>query len=114
MGTMIIIKADTNDADYVHAIIEDEWHLKPENLNRFKKIAQVVKDNKVESKYGGHHNWDNGEYAREGDEPATMYEGLLTKDDRDFFEEYIPYGDYGIHTIVSIRILSTSDEVVIL
>ena len=105
---MIIIKADTNDADYVHSIIEDEWYIKEENLDRFKKIATIVKERtKV-----GTHNWENGDSITMA--PEEMYEGVLTEDDIDFFEEYLPYGEYGIHTIKSIRIISTGPEEVII
>ena len=104
MKKLLIIKADTNDADYITGICE----IQPEDEQLIRKVAGVLR---TESKKGcaGSHNWETSEY---GDErPEDMYEDVLTQDEIETFDGYVPYGEHGIHTIDSIRILEvTSDE----
>ena len=99
----IIITADTNDADYVtgiHTINEKE-------LNKIKSIAKKIKNFKP-YKNGGYthcHNWANGDALREdmGEKhPMDLYD--LDEETYEWFEEYLPYGEYGIHTIDSITV----------
>jgi hypothetical protein len=97
MKKLLIIKADTNDGDYIHTICKiDE---KEEALIR--KVAKLL--------HSGHHNWETSEYCDE--RPEEMYKDVLTQEEIETFDEYVPYGEHGVHTIASIRILEvTSDE----
>lgn len=108
MYRVIVVIADTNDADYVSSIIKENKqpsYFSPKNLTRFKRIVEVVKKE-------DRHNWDNSEFG--GTTPKIMYEEVLTEDDIDFFEEYLPYGEYGIHTIKSVEIYTVISEEVLL
>jgi len=104
MTNYLIIKADTNDGDYItekHAIDTSE------ELEDIKRIVEVIRNCKKR------HNWPNGECASEG-ELEALYDGLLTPYDIDFFSEYVPNGEYGIHTIVSVEILVVAEEITLL
>lgn len=116
MKTLIIVKADTNDADYVHKITDWDNHLKqwkkwvkqdcPHNLETFRKIGQVIK----ESKQG--HNWNTSDYINKDEKvPEELYRDVLNKDEIAWFDEnFIPSGEHGIHTIKSIIILEVGSE----
>jgi hypothetical protein len=98
---LLIITADTNDADYVteERVIKDD-----EELEKLVKILAIVK-----SKSGNYaHNWPNSDYIEET--PQELYEGLLTDDEIEWFEECLPHGEYGIHTIVSAKLLYVEKE----
>ncbi len=95
---VVIICADTNDGDYIYSVD----NIPDDDFKRFKKIANIVKS------HGNDNNWENSEY---GDiPPSEMYKGTLTEDDIEFFEEFLPYGEFGIHTIESIRVLQVIQE----
>jgi hypothetical protein len=83
----LTIVADTNDADYVREVSV----VTQEQVDRFMPLIKAI-INKPRS-----HNWENGEYAH-GPPPREVYkefdQGLI-----DEFEEFLPYGEYGIHTI---------------
>jgi len=108
MRQILIITADTNDADYVNRIIDSDhdrcFYLEESNIIRLKRIAEVVNDSIR------HHNWCTGEYVTEIDTPKNMYKDILTQGDIDFFTAYTPYAEHGIHTITSIQLLTISDE----
>lgn len=113
MNTLIVIKADTNDADYVYSMHEEGDQ---ECLDRLKKIWEIVKEGGVE-KRGTKHNWPWADYYLE-DEPLTdtpkkLYEGVLSEDDIDFFEEYLPYGEDGIHSVKAITFYEFHNKVIL-
>lgn len=96
MKQVLIIKADTNDADYVHRITE----VTPETIEELIPVIEAVK-----AKDG---QWPRGEYA-DGD-PEEIYEGILTPEQIDNFGGFCPYGEHGIHTIASIKVLTVVEE----
>ncbi len=93
---LIVIKADTNDADYIHNIIERKI-----DVSRLKRIWEVVKNNDG--------SWPWSEYC---DETAyEVYADRLSEDDIVWFENVLPYGEHGIHTVESIEIYYYTDKV---
>lgn len=100
MKKILIIKADTNDADYVHRINE----VTDKEIEQLKPIIKVIKN--IEAEHG--HNWDNSEY---GDTPPEeLYKDKLTREQIDLFNGYTPHGEYGIHTIEEVKILEVIKE----
>jgi hypothetical protein len=100
MKKYIIIKADTNDADYVTS----EQQINDSQLNVLKPIIEVIKSVKG-------YNWETGE-MEDGHTPKELYidTGLLTQKQVDLIDIYIPHGEYGIHTIESIKVLTILEE----
>jgi hypothetical protein len=96
MQLLLVVKADENDGDYV---IKNTWIRDSSMIPLIKKVAEAVRN----SSQG--HNWDTSEY-RHNDElrPSELYERLLTQAEITIFEDYVPGGEYGIHTIVSIEL----------
>ena len=105
----IKIVADTNDADYITKISE----ISDEDLSKIKPLIAAIKEFKpYKVKKDGMswvhgHNYPWGEYSPRGDlgekDSREIYKGI---DEEVFqmFEELIPYGEHGIHTIESIEI----------
>ena len=100
----VIVEGDINDADYINRVenidsngwIEDYGYTVSDLL---KKVSEAVKDCKE------HHNWPESEYADKS--PESIYEGILTEDEIAIFKEaFCPYGEYGIHSICSIKIFT--------
>lgn len=88
----LFIQADTNDADYVtssHSVSEEE-------IEAMKPIIEMVKNCKK------HYNWVTGEYSQLEDHPLKIYPEL-TEDAYEWFRDFLPFGEYGIHTIESIE-----------
>lgn len=56
------------------------------------------------------HNWNTSEYSHEEESPENMYEEFLTEGEVEIFNTFLPYGEYGIHTIEEIKILEISSE----
>jgi hypothetical protein len=109
----LIIKADTNDADYIHSVHD----VTTEELTELIPIFNAIKNFKPYTT-GGHgksrwthdHNWPEGEYGYRPDlgekSPEEIYSGVLTTDQIELFGEYKPSGsEGGIHDIVSISVL---------
>lgn len=103
----LVITADSNDADYV----TNTSHISEENLERIKPILKAIKDFKpytvkeLDGTSQTHrYNWPRSEYAPRTDlgekYPHEIYP-QFSLEDIEFFEEYLPFGEYGIHTIVS-------------
>lgn len=112
----IKITADTNDADYVTEISS----ISDEDLAKIKPLIAAIKKFEpytTKSESGSRlldwthsHNYPWGEYAPRTDlgekEPREIYKGF----DEEIFqilEDLIPYGEHGIHTIISIEIAPT-------
>lgn len=110
---LLLITADTNDADYVTS---KHW-IEPEKFNKFTPLIQAIKDFKPYAgrtyswgAYTCDHNWAIGECLRRdlGEKsPKEIYhdidESIIEE-----FEELLPYGEYGIHTIESINIYTVT------
>lgn len=97
MARTITVTADTNDADY----ITNTQILNEDDLPTIKKVIKAIKDFDSKHQRGtGQYNW----YARRRPGPREVYEDILTEEEIEIFEEYIPYGEDGIHTIESVEI----------
>lgn len=95
----LVIKADTNDADYIEEWNKLEgWVL--ENINVVKKVWNTIKEHGNKFNY----NWPDSEY---GSGSIYQYVGLndVTEDDIEVFSELCPYGEFGIHSIKSVKIV---------
>jgi hypothetical protein len=92
------ITADTNDADYVTATHK----VTMEKIQALLPIIEVINKKTLELKnqrgYG--HNFPNGEI---GDPREVYSEEELTDEQIDLISDYLPYGEYGIHTITDIE-----------
>jgi|WetSurMetagenome_2_1015567.scaffolds.fasta_scaffold1651653_1 hypothetical protein len=119
MKHILIIKADTNDADYVHTIQE----ITLDGVKTIAPIAEAIKNfQPYKSNLSGldwthRSNWPVGDCLRDdlGEKsPAEIYAGVLNEDQIELFMDLIPYGEHGIHTIKSIKILAVENETVLL
>lgn len=99
--TKVIITADTNDADYVTSEYEVNGQ---EALDFIKKVASVIKITKAQ------YNWSTSEYGYGNPSPGSLYSSLLTQHEIEKFNDLVPYGEYGIHSIVSIRIVKIVED----
>jgi hypothetical protein len=108
MKKVVIIEADTNDGDYITRNIE---------LNNTRKCSGKFTEELIHKVCGAlkdprYRNWVTTEYISDNEqEPKEMYKNKLTQDEIEIFNGEVPFGEHGIHTIVSVRILEiTSDE----
>lgn len=85
------ITADTNDADYVTSTNE----ISEEGIEALLPIIEMVKKHK-------HYNWLVGDNHRSGEGPMDIYPEL-SGEAFEWFNDYVPYGEYGIHTITDIE-----------
>ncbi len=104
MKYLIVVEGDTNDADYISNV----GNIAENEIEIIKKVASAIKSYDEEHKYG--HNWpmfcDNNDMPA----PYEIYKDILTEDDIECMDGYIPYGEYGIHSIKSIRILKVEED----
>ena len=108
----ITITADTNDADYITAVNP----ISEEDLGTIKPLIEAIKNFKpYKNKYTHGHNYSTGNCLR-GDmgekSPEELYE--FDSDVFGLFEEYLPYSEYGIHTIESITICPLQEKIKLL
>lgn len=107
----ITIKVDTNDGDYATEIST----ISDSDLDKIKPLIAAIKKfqpYKTKSESGmdweHSHNYPYGEVLREDlgeKEPRDYYHGVVSNNDVfDLFEDLLPYGEYGFHTIVSIDV----------
>jgi hypothetical protein len=111
----IVIQVDTNDADYNTSYNK----ISKSNLEKIKPLIKAIKKFKpytvsLPPKYGysnrtwDHHaNWPSGECQRDdlGEKsPRNLYAGVVSEDVFEMFEELLPYGEHGFHTIESIEV----------
>lgn len=94
----VYVKADSNDADYVTTF---EKVSTCEELDLINRVANAVAKD-PEHRWFTNERWD----PLEGNDPVEIYKDYLSEDDVDLFNEcYIPYDEYGIHTIEEIKLL---------
>lgn len=93
MKKILIIEADTNDADYVTS----EHTITDKQVEELKSIIKVIKACEADC------NWCSTGYD---DGPEVVYKGKLTDEQIELMSDLVPSGgEYGIHTITSIRVL---------
>lgn len=116
MKKYLIITADTNDGDYVI----EKREITDDKLELIKPVIQAIKDFKpYESDKCGFnmkhsHNYPKGDgefIPREdlGEKSASELYGHL--EGFNTFDDYCPYGEYGIHTIDRVELLIIQDEI---
>ena len=109
MKTVIIIKADENDADYVYNFLEENQVRSIDKvISTLKKLSAAMYENKVYNNI--YHNWCTGERADMENSPYEMYKDMLTEEEIETVNEIVPFSEYGIHTIKSIRILKVEED----
>lgn len=111
MKKYLIIKADTNDADYITSKNE----VTDEQLELLQPVFKVLQDRRKlfekTKNWDLRHNWETNEIDN-GKTPQDLYvdEGLLTEEQVELFVEFLPYDEYGIHTIEDIEILVVQES----
>lgn len=98
----ILIKADTNDADYVMEMVK----VTDEKLEELLPIIKVI------SECEAYHNFPNSEY--EDDTVDNLYKDKLTQEQINTIMNITPYGENGVHTIVSIKLFEVTSEIELL
>ena len=118
----VLIIADTNDADYItskNSITDEEIEfMKPIiaalNVRRDKanEAPKEQLDKWIENHNKYSHNWETSDYGPWQGTPKQMYidTGILTQEQVDFFNELVPYGEDGIHTVKSIEIVYEGEK----
>ena len=99
MKYLLIVKGDTNDADYIHRVtrLDDTDKYDKEILELLPIISEALKNCKSS------HNWPNSDYCDETHE--EIYADTLTRDQIDIFDEYCPHsGNDQIHSISSVKL----------
>lgn len=115
MQKFIVIKADTNDADYIHGkcpITDEEIEAIKPVIEQLKARRDKLNDDRHKNWNKWRHNWENSEYGGRCGTPKEMYvdTGLLTQEQVDLFEEFVPYGESGVHTIESVEIVLEGEK----
>lgn len=113
MVKILHIECDTNDADYIssfHEVTERE-------LEILEPIIKIIKENasgRNETDRWKNYWWDNSEYADKHLTPEIYYKDKLTPEQIKDFNDYLPYGEYGIHNIYLIETYERSNDNIIL
>ena len=114
MKKYIEIKADTNDGDYItkrSEITDAEIELLKPLIEKIKNFKPYIGTKPDRWKYLHNHNFCSGDRLRE-DLGEKSPEELYGEDEAlKLFNELIPCGEYGIHTIESIKILEIFNEI---
>lgn len=93
----IVIEADTNDGDY----ITNQCSITEEELATIMPvIAEITK-----LKAKGGNTWDTREWESEEVRPEAVYAEVLTQKQISIFNDYVPYGEFGVHSIERITII---------
>lgn len=106
---MLIIKGDTNDGDY----ISEKNPISNKDLEKIREIISALREanKRIDKKTGksqyGNVKWESGDI---GDPEIYASKGILTLDEIDFFSQYTPHGEHGIHTIVSIEVVYQGEK----
>lgn len=90
---ILVIEADENDADY----LTETHEVTDEQIKQLKPIIKAIA------------NFD-GDDDTNWEDPEEQYAGKLTPKQIDFMNDFVPSGQDGIHTIISIKILHVTKE----
>ena len=113
MKKYIIIEADTNDADYISKksiITLEQIQLIRPVVKAIKQFIPYAGDNHPSWAHLHDHNFPLGDVVREdlGERSSEELYGHL--DGYKLFERFCPWGEYGIHTIVSVDIVYEGEK----
>ncbi len=92
--SLLVIKADTNDGDYIHNIVLIESAKQKKEIQELLERVVPILDAK------GDHNWETGDLGDSAEKYVS--EGKMTQADADYFCDLVPYAEYGIHSIEDI------------
>jgi hypothetical protein len=112
----IIIKADTNDADY----ITEQRVITDEQLELIKPVVEAIKEfqptmvRKYSIDWNHCHNYPKGENCRTdlGEKSAEEMYGKI--EGFKLFDSFCPRDEYGIHTIESVDVIEIANEIKLL
>ena len=112
----LIVIVDQNDGDWNTQVSDITEKQLEELLPVFAAIKafEPYKGDDVAWQHLHNHNWPMGEYAPREKPPEKIYEGVLTEDQCEMFNEFCPFGEYGFHSIEKIEVLKISEETVYL
>ncbi len=106
MKKILIVKADCNDGDY----IEESNEITIAQLHKFAPMFKAIGETPG-------HNFESGDCVRteSWDEVYRKTVGKdMTEDEweeyTEEFSDFVPHGEYGIHSIESIRVLTVIEE----
>lgn len=109
MKNILVVTADTNDGDYItenHVISDEDL---TEFISILKKLLRQTDYHGNETKFI---EWETGDI---GETYVTLVEdGIITQEESNFFYDYIPSGEHGVHTITNIKVLKVTEEIEIL
>ena len=105
MKKYVIIEADTNDGDY----ISEKNLITDEHIQTLKEIIGKLPRQK---KYGGGFAksipFETGEMGNTAED--LIDDKIITLKEAEFLRGFLPFGEYGIHTIESVDILTVLEE----
>ena len=116
MKKYIIIKADTNDADFV----TEKNEITDKQIELIKPVIEAIKERNgiiEKGNWDDNYNWPTFDSNRlQGKRPSDLYlkSGKVTIEQFDTFSEFVPSLEGGIHTIEKIEILVVSEEIKLL
>ena len=119
MKKYLFVCVDTNDGDNLESLTpisdEDIDALLPlmAAIEQFKPYQATVRGMSMTHR----HNFPYGEVLREdlGERSVDELYGMEHKDALQLFQDnYLPYSEYGCHTIESVRVLTIAEDVRIL
>jgi len=90
MQFLLEVVGDANDGDYVRELTE----LQEVQLPLLHKLVAALKAN--------YNYWPSNEYV--DDDVEDIYENYFTEEELDEVLDWIPYGEYGIHTVNDITL----------
>lgn len=100
----VYIEGDTNDGDYISSLTE----LEDGQIDLIRKFAKCVKIVSQTDR----HNWPTSEYDDCTVQELYIDTGLLTEEESEQINHngYVPFGEFGIHTIKEIKIVEIKEE----
>ena len=100
----LFVTADTNDADYITGSFQITQEEYDSFVPLFKAIDKIGGKLYGENNFVRNHNWFSHEY--QDTTAAELYGDLAELATK--FDDYVPYGECGVHTIISITLKETS------
>lgn len=93
MEKYLVVKADTNDADYItqETKVDDTFDIK-----RLSKIMKVINANRG--------RWETHDWTKTP--PTEMYKDKISEEDIEWFSDCVPHGEHGVHTIESVELIN--------
>lgn len=92
----MVVVADSKNDSPVKVTEIDEFF----DFERFKRICGIIKEN--------HNQWPTGDVSKKTIE--EVYGDRIMEDEFNWFNNYIPSGEYGIHSIDSINLYEIVDH----